>query len=203
MIYITCMKRNYVHRSDSINPSAGSICDMLQKLIIIISLLLVTVIWFGSAFANQKITGFMSGQIFDNDESTPIEGAKIILFHIKTGVEYSAVSSREGIYFLEDLIPGLYNVVIIFSNNEYKYSGQLFAEDHKNFFIKACWAIKHENRFAKLLDRECRTKQLVNWWKRREFLIIGGMASAAAGAALTLREENLASPINPCCNKKE
>jgi len=172
---------------------------MLNKLTIFISLMLLIILWFGSSAAAQKITGCMSGQIFDNDESTPIEGAKIVLYHISTGVEYSAVSGKEGIYFLQDLLPGLYNVALFNTNNEYKYTGQLFAEDHENFFIKACWSIKYEKRFGKLLDRECRYKQPEGWWKRREFLIIGGMASAAAGAALTLREEKVASPIEPCC----
>ena len=174
---------------------------MLNKLTIFISLVLLIILWFGSSAAAQKITGYMSGQIFDNDESTPIERAKIVLYHISTGIEYTAVSSKEGIYFLEDLLPGLYNVAIMYNNDQFKYTGQLFAEDHKNFFIKACWSTKYEKRFAKLLDRECRYKHPEGWWKRREFLIIGGMASAAAGAALTLREEHLTSPIQPCCKK--
>ncbi|OGF61530.1 MAG: hypothetical protein A2Y62_01740 [Candidatus Fischerbacteria bacterium RBG_13_37_8] len=145
----------------------------------------------------QKITGYMGGQIFDDDESTPLEGALLILQSQQDGKKYNDISSKDGTYLVKDLIPGMYNITIIYLQREYHYPGQILAPDKKKFYIKACWATKHEKVVAKLLERECKSRQPIAWWKKKEYIIIGGVAAAAAGAAIAMREEEEASPTKP------
>ncbi len=170
---------------------------MFKNITIYISLVLLMIYLASAQEAAKKITGYMGGQIFDDDESTALEGAKIIIQHVDTGNEYSDTSSKDGTYFIKNIPPGLYNVTIIYLNAEYKYPGQILAEAKEKFYIKACWATKHEKMIAKLIDRECKTREPIAWWKQKKFIIIGGSAAAAAAAAIILKEEKEASPSKP------
>ncbi|OGF68265.1 MAG: hypothetical protein A2Y62_02765 [Candidatus Fischerbacteria bacterium RBG_13_37_8] len=169
----------------------------------IVSILLLIVLFSGiypiRIEAEKRFVVYMSGQIFDDDEYNPVEGARIIIYHIDTGKEYTDVSNKEGLYTLKDLFPGLYNITIYYLKKDYKYTGQMMVEGKKHYVINACWATKHEKIFAKLLDRECRTDKGAAWWQHKEFLIIGGMVAAAAAAAIDVRKEEEASPLEPCC----
>lgn len=170
---------------------------MTKKLTFTIFLGILMIIWINGQETGKKITGYMGGQIFDDDEATPLEGAKIIIQHVPTGIEYSDTSSKDGTYFIKNIRPGLFNVKIIYLNGEYKYPGQILAEAKEKFYIKACWATKHEKMIAKLIDRECKTREPIAWWKQRKFIIIGGAAAAAGAAAIILKEEKEASPTKP------
>lgn len=172
---------------------------MMRKIAITVAMLFLMVIWIGSNQTVIKITGYMGGQILDNDEKTPVVGARITVHHVSTGNEFSDVSDKNGTYLVKDMVPGLYNVSILFSQKDYKYMGQILAEAKRKFYIKACWATKHEKLNAKLLDKECKSREPIAWWKQKKFLIIGGAAAAAAGAAYAIHQnqEEEASPATP------
>ena len=174
---------------------------MIRKTSIAFVVLFLMAIWTGSAQTVIKITGYMGGQIRDNDEKTPLYGAKITVHHVSTGNEFSDVSDKDGKYLIKDMLPGLYNVSILYAQSNYKYMGQILAEAKQKFYIKACWATKHEKLTAKLLDKdkECQGREPIAWWMQKKYLIIGGAAAAAAGAAYAIHEhqEHEASPTNP------
>lgn len=174
---------------------------MIRKASITLAILFLMVIWTGSNQAVIKITGYMGGEIRDNDEKTPLPGAKITVHHVSSGNEFSDVSDKNGKYLIKDMMPGLYNVSILDAQSDYKYMGQILAEAKEKFYIKACWATKHEKITAKLLDKdkECQGREPIAWWKQKKFLIIGGAAAAAAGAAIAIHEhqEHEASPAKP------
>lgn len=170
---------------------------MLKKIIFLSILGILFVLITNANLKEKDITGYMGGQIFDNDERTPLENVTIIIKHAEKNIQFSDISSKDGTYFLKNLIPGLYTVSIIYLQKEYKYPGQILAEAKDNFYIKACWALKHENQTAKLLGKECKTRQPAAWWKKNKLIIIGGTAAAAAAAAILLKEEEEASPNKP------
>jgi hypothetical protein len=170
---------------------------MLKKTLLIIIFLLVFAVFSQRGTISKDITGYMGGQVFDNDEATPLENVTIVIKHVEKNITFSDISSKDGTYFLKNLIPGLYTVSLIYLQKEYKYQGQLLAEAKDKFYIKACWALKHEDQTAKLLGRECKTRQPVAWWKQNKVIIIGGTAAAAAAAAIILKEEEEASPNKP------
>jgi outer membrane receptor protein involved in Fe transport len=63
---------------------------------------------FASSFINAGTTGKLAGKVIDSETKEPVIGATILL----TGTNYGAVADLDGYYYINNISPGIYSVVV-------------------------------------------------------------------------------------------
>ncbi len=77
----------------------------LARSVLHLSLILML---FASSFINAGTTGKLSGKVLDSETKDPVIGATIVI----TGTNFGAVADLDGYYYINNISPGTYTVVV-------------------------------------------------------------------------------------------
>ena len=87
---------------------------------------------FSFCFTNTNYVGMLKGQIFNAENQLPLAGSNIFI----NGTDIGTISDEEGIFFINDIPQGYYNISVSYIGYEIKTINDIWIRPNANEFLK-------------------------------------------------------------------
>jgi len=142
--------------------------------------------------AQEPQRGDLGGQLFREDERTPVANATMTARHTVTGAVFQDTTDDRGRFLIRNVPVGDYEIRATAEGVTYTYTATVRVRPKA--LTRICLAQVPPQQALRLLEVTCETKPLF-WPKYGKYVIIGGVAAAAATTGVVIAVTK--KPVTP------
>ncbi|MCS7313321.1 MAG: carboxypeptidase-like regulatory domain-containing protein [Acidobacteria bacterium] len=141
--------------------------------------------------AQEPPRGDLGGQLFREEERTPVANATLVARHTVTGAVFQDAADDRGRFLMRNVLAGDYEVRAIDVGITYTYTAAVRVRPKA--LTRICLAKVPPQQALKLLEMTCETKPI--FWPKYGRYVIGGVAAAAATTGIVIAVTR--KPVTP------
>lgn len=141
--------------------------------------------------AQEQQRGDLGGQLFREDERTPVANAAMTARHTVTGAVFQDTTDDRGRFLIRNVPVGDYEIRATAEGVTYTYTATVRVRPKA--LTRICLAEVPPQQALKLLEVTCETKPI--FWLKYRYAILGGVAAAAATTGIVVAVTK--KPVTP------